>query len=925
MSVAIALAALAVTSVAEADSAGDVADPFALLFGEGASLDAGVTERSGGDDLALVSLHLGPYILLETLEAYHTQEGLCVQPAPVFDALEAAIEVTETGIEGWFLRPSNTLSIDFERRAVARSDIPLHGYGDHISQTPFGTCLTLELLSKLLPIDFTYEASVLRVQIAPRETLPLEASLERQALRRAIRPERVRPDYAEFDDPYRWITWPTIDLTTSLEAGAGRPITSQALLEIAGDLAKMTGQARIGASGDVIWTLSRASDAPIAFGPMDLHAVRIGHVAAPSLPMLSQGEPALGFSLTSRPIFASDVFDRKDIRGPLPQGWEAELYNREQLVQFVTEPDAAGDYIFRDVPLYPGLNKYIVRLYGPYGEEEERPVTIMVGQDLKPENEFDYTVGVFLEPVSPQDAQTATVSAVSSADISMFEASADGAANTPKTNRHVVAYGLLRYGLPGHISTQIAGRYEAERDRLSTVASVAGGYGATYGLARVAATTAGRFGAELSLQHRFQASGDRLELHVQDFGGLENTLTGFGPGRLQRIAYLAHDTQISLRRGTPLPLQTRLTWRQTSSDASLVHASARLAGRLQRTRWTARTDFSRLKSGSQSATNRVEGEVLAARVVRDVRVRASLSYAAWPRVQARNIDITAQRRFGTDRFGQVSLTQDLSAGETRLSAGLSHKLNHCRLSARASVSSGGDARLGLSLSVALFRDSAKRAYAFADPGLSRSGAIRARVFDDRDDDGIFGSDDTPLSDAGFIVGGTLYKTQTGDDGHALLAGLEPGRRIDLELKTASLEDPYLRPTKRGVAVRIRPGRVLEVPYPVMASGEIEGRLVLRRGGQTVPVANTPLQAIDALGQIIATTTSEYDGYFYFGDVPAQALTVRVAKSALDAVEMVSTPVAVALSRDVPFVDGVTIVITSADLKSIGSGDSAAQS
>ena len=43
------------------------------------------------------------------------------------------------------------------------------------------------------------------------------------------------------------------------------------------------------------------------------------------------------------------------LRGPLPRGWEAELYRDERLVGFVGKPDARGDYVFASVPLtrYP--------------------------------------------------------------------------------------------------------------------------------------------------------------------------------------------------------------------------------------------------------------------------------------------------------------------------------------------------------------------------------------------------------------------------------------------------------------------------------------------------------------------------------------------------------------------------------------------
>jgi len=61
-----------------------------------------------------------------------------------------------------------------------------------------------------------------------------------------------------------------------------------------------------------------------------------------------------------------------ELRGELPEAWEAELYQNDILSAFTAESQS-GEYVFADLPLLPGSNDFRVVLYGPQGAARGAP------------------------------------------------------------------------------------------------------------------------------------------------------------------------------------------------------------------------------------------------------------------------------------------------------------------------------------------------------------------------------------------------------------------------------------------------------------------------------------------------------------------------------------------------------------------------
>ena len=876
------------------------ADPFDLLFGGGETISVGTEDQAGQDDLNIVRLRLRRFTLNDSVPAYETKGGLCLPIDPVVKALEFPITVDDDKANGWFLSTNNTVSLD-----LAGGVAETKGEAIAIMETAFvktddGWCATLDTYEQMFGFKFTYDRSTLDIDIDPDAILPIEARLEREALRKELerKGSSQRPDYEFVQNPYRWLSVPVGDIGIDATVNSAGDAEARLSLELAGDILKTTGRFRSVSRTDDMFdglrlTLDRAN-ADGDLGLLNARQILIGDVSSPSLPMISQGNNGVGAVISNKSSLAADMFDTTEIRGPLPQGWEAELYDAGQLVAFVTEPDSNGDYVFDQVTLRPGFNRFEVRLFGPYGETETRPVSYMIGSELNPENETTYTLGII------DGSQTLFGEALTKTP------SEDDLITLPQKGPR--AFVSLAHGLSDRLTLRVDGESGIdELDTLTTSLLFAGD--ASYSAVRIAADSKGRSGLQVAHQRRLGAQSS-LSLSVVDYGAIENEVTGFDTSRLQRGASLRVDTQLPVRNAT-LPFQGQLRWREYANGLSNVDALARVSGALRVYRWTNTLRYSNL-SDDQSSVSSLKGEALIARSIRKLRVRSSLAYDLTDGFAPSTGTLGVQRSFKNNSTAQFTAAHDFKSGSTNAQAAWSRQFEKFAVSANASVSDQGTWSTGLRLSLALFRDKDRSRFDIAAPGLSRSGTIRQHVFHDLNANGRFDEGEPPIEGVQFIVGNTLRPEKTDASGRVVLSGLPAGSQIDIEFQMSSLDDPFLRPTFIGRKTIVRPGQVVEIATPVQSTGDAEGILLVQNGEHQTPVSGVEVEFVTTDERVIATSVTEFDGYFYTDGLPMGDLTVRVSKEALNATNTKAEHVPLKLTIDDPSVYGLKVIVEPQD-------------
>jgi hypothetical protein len=777
-----------------AERAGPASDGLALpgLFANGRQL---------ADAIALTDLGPG--------------RGACIAIIPLLDALELQHVPASDG--------AISVTLPEPRRNVT---IP----ATSLLSGPNGPCLLLALVPAHLPLTLTFDSISQRLILEASAPLPVLMRLDRAERQARIRRETTRPAFALLPRPAARAALWSVDLAAGISHGDGQTDTTMAA-QASGALFDLAARGSIGVSArgplQLGLTLSDARDTPDLLGPMGARAVALGDIASPAQPLIADALSGRGLVISSRAPWRSDLVDSIDLSGPLPPGWEAELWHEDRLVDATRTADAAGQWRFAGLPVRLGDNRWVVRLYGPYGERSEQEFTRLVGTEMNAENEVDYNIG-FVDGGQPLWGMA------------------------PVRGRSGAAgFASMGWGVTSNVTARLGLRAPLAGDPALSL-GVHGAHAGTLWAATLARDGAGGVGGAVRLARRMGGTDILFDAarHGRDAGPAQTPLVR----EFASVASLSGQGRLALGRFS-LPWQVRGQAGSRRSGGEQQALSARLA--LPLANWQASGTVGLSRQGGSGW----QGNATLGLTTRSGpwRLRAGADAVLTGGWRLAGAGLNAVRSTGR---GAVSLDLGWQAQRRRLSAGMGINRRIGAFGLSAGVTRGENGwRLGLGFVVGLWQ--AGGGWHSAAAGLSRSGTVAADLFIDDDDDGRHDPDEPAVAGGRFVVDNSVRGETTGKDGIALLRALPAGTAIDLETQLSSLADYTLRPARGGDRLQLRPGEVRQVALPLRRTGSIDAQVLLASGDQRVPRAGVIVTLHDASGGAIATATSDFEGHVLF--------------------------------------------------------------
>ena len=210
--------------------------------------------------------------------------------------------------------------------------------------------------------------------------LPVELAREREQraarLHKAALPLEGLPTVKL---PYRMWRAPALDFIVSAgvtyQASNGLRVDRSASIVAAGEIARLSYDAMLssdskGRPQSLRLRAYRSDPDGGLLGPLQATHFAVGDVDGLSSRLVS-GASGRGAQVTNRPLFNPVAFDRTRFEGDLPPGWDAELYRNGELLAF-SRSDGSSRYVFDDVPMIYGDNRFEIILYGPQGQQRSR-------------------------------------------------------------------------------------------------------------------------------------------------------------------------------------------------------------------------------------------------------------------------------------------------------------------------------------------------------------------------------------------------------------------------------------------------------------------------------------------------------------------------------------------------------------------------
>ena len=148
---------------------------------------------------------------------------------------------------------------------------------------------------------------------------------------------------------------PAVDVNIRATTGHGRRSTSEYDLRASGDVAFMNADLfvsgnRDDAVSDMRFVLRRRDPDRGLVGPLHLSLIEVGDTSSISEPIGVRTRTGRGIVIGNLPVDQTSVFDKIDLRGELPIGYEVELYRNDVLIGSIDQ-GVNGRYEFVQVPL----------------------------------------------------------------------------------------------------------------------------------------------------------------------------------------------------------------------------------------------------------------------------------------------------------------------------------------------------------------------------------------------------------------------------------------------------------------------------------------------------------------------------------------------------------------------------------------------
>ncbi|NHZ97513.1 hypothetical protein [Massilia sp. CCM 8734] len=798
-----------------------------------------------GPDLVL-EVRLGEHLVADAIGAYQHGDDIHLPLGELARLLTIAIRTdpAEGVASGYILDEQRGFRLDLAQRLVVIGEQRTGFEAARVLRHPDDLYVASRLLAQWLPLDLEIDMASLVLRVRARETLPLQARLERQS--RAGPARRAdgapAPAYPRLDTPYALAGVPFIDQTIAADLRRGGSTVGYTAY-LTGDLAGMeaalyvsAANSAAGAGAGARMTLARNDPDAGLLGPLHARTIALGSVLAAGVADIAHaGSGRAGVAISNRALGQSPRTDRHTLQGDLPPGWDVELYFNDALIGFQqARPD--GRYRFDDQPLIYGSNEFRLVFHGPLGQLRVERQSFLIDQAALAPGAIAYSASV-------QQGQRA----LAQVEVGVLaQLTASGGVVRLALDGRQRRYANL--GLHGYWRALLADAAFARADD--------GGALARIGLkTRVGGMALGASHARLD--------GFSSELFLPDADPLrsrdEVRLDGLLPGDGR----------------TPLPLALQLRRERLASGNTRHEAGARLSAYTRGTAMSGNLHW-RASGGARQA----DGSLQASRRVAGVGISGQLHYAILPDAGISSLALGADKFVGDGYLLNGAVTRTFADPQLRWSASLNKGVGSVGMGVNAFYTSRGAYGGGVQLFMALGREPRSGRWLHDAVPMAGGGAASVRVFLDKNGNGVMDGDDEPIKGAGFAVNGSANVARTGDDGVAYLNRLPAHQHADIAIDPATLEDPQWQTREAGRRLVPRPGKVSRLEVAVGVTGEIDGTTWLAGASGKRGIGDVELELLDQGGKVMGKTTSSADGYYVLGGIAPGNYILRIAPAQL---------------------------------------------
>lgn len=803
---------------------------------------------------------------------------------------------TQLGVrEGWILRMERSFVVDLlALRAEQEGQLVQIGPADGFLFEE-AIYLSLSFASRLWPVDLRYQADNLAVRVFPRERMPFEVLAERQRAREQLGLDTLLEDdkLPQLHMPYELNTKPFLDfsLTRNWRSGGGEENTS-AWVNFSGEYAYMSVSGTINYASNNLDSyqlqFARRNAKGNVFNIPPLREIAFGDVSTLYMPLVGGTRTERGVYLSSTPFGHLGTLDSTTITGFTTPGHAVELYRNELLLDF-QEADENGRYEFHEIPLTPSVNRLRALIYAPEGLVEEREEILYMDNALTPSGQTYFRAtftddGYTMNDVLNSDLQSERLPHESAMRIHMSYGLRAGLS---------FVLGLARTASEGRLNSTPKGRRNREsaeakanpREENAEVAmqevltggilrSLWGGFArfhmATHTGSAVAAGASynrhfGRWGFSFSTDHFNRAYDTPASHHAKRplsghyalrLNGQAAALLGlpFLSSALNLDRRLYHNAEDKTQDALKLLFSTQLYDASVNLSLSGIHTAG---------------------SGKPSFLP-LQGELRTNYTIQKSRLSWSLNFASTEqsidRLYGTRNELHLAHPWSEKTRSSLNLSHTHRSDQTNLSGTLEHKFEQFSVGLSASTATErftktGERYFSLTIGFSASPIYMDKMQLQADPVAEQVGARVAYFLDENLNKELDEEEEILQGALPTLRKGRQVKVPFDERGRALLLNLADGEAEHIGIDLTSLEDPYLVAgyPQGYLLITPRKGRMLDVEFPIIPTGVVEGQVFLLAEGQVLPARYVRLRV--AGEREVFNIVADEEGYYYLDTLP----------------------------------------------------------
>jgi hypothetical protein len=343
------------------------------------------------DDFLLLDIHLDGQLIVRSSDGYFSDKHQLFAIDQIFDALKIRYTISDSTLTIWK---------DDQATEFTLADDNTSGGGVWASDG-FYFFVELELFKKIFDINTKFSSSelTLKIRTLGQFEFPI-VKLRKLAIQRQFNKHLQINNTSKvllpitIDDKYRLFTVPhgRVVISADVDSRSNSFIGSTQLTsDLLYHSANLTLSKNIDSDLSTNLTLSRYKTSPdeLVLGAFDNY--RLGDISGISNNLNSASSSGLGMSFHRKPANYRSSNSYIDIREIAPPGWEAELFRNQAYIDKQTVP-LDGQLLFEEVPVNYGSNSFVIKLFGPFGEEKIVTRTVKLVKNGLSEGQIAYSV-----------------------------------------------------------------------------------------------------------------------------------------------------------------------------------------------------------------------------------------------------------------------------------------------------------------------------------------------------------------------------------------------------------------------------------------------------------------------------------------------------------------------------------------------------